>query len=381
MADNSANLQSKYDLDMTGRPVLIQNELGVFYGVLEKADTRSGTALLRDGFMVSPDRHITFVQYLDFLNYEAEKRRDALESATGQTTKQQSKIVYQDSTMPRPDDILIPNQISINEPTFLEHVKPLTITDYATDGIALVQRSTSTHENTNYRQETTELLSLTNILCIVPVSSLRIVHEFHELIEGIKTEKDKESSYKLLKGLLEFDITPRFTFKMLNSYSLRMDISRIGQYLKEKTENQIMEDFVRKEMGIDFDTQYTSYKSWTEYEQREHAELLKPMSRKKYEEFKKALANIDPASLEGIGVDFDPNESYDAYIKKNSDYDNEHQEEPAEPMNIEQYKKFLVDTWDWVATKGVLPKLVVNTNERIELYKKLKKAQDDEQVK
>ncbi|OYW85993.1 hypothetical protein B7Z17_01335, partial [Candidatus Saccharibacteria bacterium 32-49-10] len=61
------NIQNS-DLSMTGKPVLAQNELGIFYGVLEKADTRNGTALLSSGYMLSPERHITYARYLDFLD-------------------------------------------------------------------------------------------------------------------------------------------------------------------------------------------------------------------------------------------------------------------------------------------------------------------------
>ncbi|QQS19828.1 hypothetical protein IPL85_06250 [Candidatus Saccharibacteria bacterium] len=58
--DKLLNTTQNNDLTLTGKPVLVQNQLGIFYGTLEKADTRTGTALLTNGFMLSPERHITF---------------------------------------------------------------------------------------------------------------------------------------------------------------------------------------------------------------------------------------------------------------------------------------------------------------------------------
>lgn len=170
-ANNPTSIQTD-DLVLTGRPVLVQNNLGIFYGFLEKADTRDGTALLSNGFMLSPDCHITFAQYLDFIapdieeNYlfRIEQLNDGKldeKEGIGEGPNGEPFNVY---------DSLIPDEVIINESIFNEHKRKLSITDYASEGVFMVQHRTSTHENSTRRQSYAPLISLTKVVAIVTLS-------------------------------------------------------------------------------------------------------------------------------------------------------------------------------------------------------------------
>lgn len=156
------------DLILTGKPVLVQNNLGIFFGFLEKSDTRSGTALLRDSFMLSPDRHITFSQYLDFLSGELSRQLTA--TAMNNSGADQDFDDFEQLANAESDCFDIPNEILVSESEFNEHTRPISITDYASEGVFLVQRRTSTHENSNHLQTHTPLISLTDVTAIAAIS-------------------------------------------------------------------------------------------------------------------------------------------------------------------------------------------------------------------
>ena len=171
MADNSVSASK--NLDMTGQAVLVQNKLGIFYGTLEKADTRSGTALLRNGFTLSPERHITFAQYLDFLAAEVNSISEVFHE----------KFDEEGQPTTDPSDLTLPDEIQISAEELEEHSHKLSITDYATDGIFLVQFRTENYWNTNYRQSIAKLISLTEISAIVPVNSGKYEAIEHEELD------------------------------------------------------------------------------------------------------------------------------------------------------------------------------------------------------
>lgn len=240
MAHSVDNSKQLNDLDMTGQSVLVQSELGIFYGTLEKADTRNGTALLRNGFMISPDRHITFSQYLDFLAAEANEISEAFYEdfdEEGQPTND-------------PSELELPSEIQLTMDDFKEHSQHLTISDYAVGGIYLVQFRTSTYWNTNYRQSVARLISLTNISAIVPVNIGKgYVIEHEEFDVARYGEKDDHSVFpleNLFKESLEnVAITPEDTFRYMILHTTPGILgSLIDNVNNGKGGEQLPEDFL-----------------------------------------------------------------------------------------------------------------------------------------
>lgn len=132
------NTQAGDDLSMTSKPVLVQNQLGIFFGFLKKADTRKGTALLSDGYAIDPKKHLTFTQYLRFICSEDEG-----------------------------------HALSMNTVRRVAHEN--TITDYATEGIGIYHVDsfntyTGYYDAPNGIEPTVAMLSLTGIYAIVPVN-------------------------------------------------------------------------------------------------------------------------------------------------------------------------------------------------------------------
>ena len=181
-------LKQNNDLTLTGKAVLVQNQLGIFYGILEKADTRDGTVLLSDGYMLSPERHITYARYLDFLDETIEDalytalqyddEGDDIDSNPAELLKEKYnsfKEMFSDGKN---------IEIIISSDTFDEHQSTVSITDYASGGVALVNKRTAEYANTSHLQETSRLLSLTNILAIVPVSDESYGDRFVSIIAG-----------------------------------------------------------------------------------------------------------------------------------------------------------------------------------------------------
>lgn len=181
------------DLSMTGKPVLVQNQLGIFYGTLEKADTRNGTVLLSDGYMISPERHITYARYLDFLDETIE---DALFDALQFESPDDPEIDEDDpandvvtqlkQNYKALEDVFADGknyfEIIISSDTFSEHHTEASITDYASEGIALVNRRTAFYANTSHVQEVSPLISLTNTMAIVPISNTTYGDRFKSII-------------------------------------------------------------------------------------------------------------------------------------------------------------------------------------------------------
>ncbi len=201
---------SNDNLTITGKPVLVQNQLGIFYGFLEKSDTRNGTALLRDGFMVSPDNHITFTQYLDYLSDELLGSHWEIVSDFDESVNESEDEQPDDSILDRP---LMPNEISITQDVFDEHKRDLSITDYASEGIFLVQRRTSSFENTRRKQSRSPLISLVNVVAIVAIAEDAIEHS---VLRGSLDDIDRTGLVNTVDQLTYIeDISPLMTFGRL----------------------------------------------------------------------------------------------------------------------------------------------------------------------
>lgn len=212
--DKLQQITNTNGLALTGKPALVQNNLGIFYGFLEKSDTRSGTALLRDGFMLSPDRHITFSQYLDYLSNDISDRYWEMESefSYALNASEEDEDVESADLMPPDEDDVIPNEILISQDTFDEHQRNLSITDYASEGIFLIQKRTSSYENSKQVQSSAPLLSITNVIAIVAISEDNISHPGLHIVK-----KEIEDNGLLNEVAMFYDaVTPMITFGLLN---------------------------------------------------------------------------------------------------------------------------------------------------------------------
>ncbi len=308
----------KDDLSMTGKPVLVQNNLGIFYGFLEKSDTRNGTALLRDGFKLSPDRHITFSQYLDFLSNEISDRYWEAESRFGDIVHDSYENEEIDPTehWPEKKDI-VPNEILINQESFEEHTRDLAITDYASEGIFLVQKRTSTHVNSKHVQSSAPLVSVTNVVAIVAIAENRIEHPGMDAVQKEIADGSLGSEY----GLYYDALTPIVTFGLVSN-----DVSFMSVYLRAK--------------------EYPHFKSTSIDEWFSH--------------FTDSNVRVD-RSL--------------SYIMKSIPGQVESYINETLIKNEEDLRKY---TLEYIEALANLPALVVNSNQRVNSYQK--KTQTDEQA-
>lgn len=195
MSNNTENIliqtlsdQANADLSMTGKPVLVQNQLGIFFGFLEKADTRKGTALLSNGYAIDPKKHLTFTQYLRFISSEDRG-----------------------------------NQLNID---VVRHVaQENTITDYATEGIGLYYVDLFNDETSYYDTPyaivpTVAILSLTGIYAIVPVTDDSDANQMWESIIASSEQGDV--------ALDEINLTAKETFTQIDTIGRGLDGSVIG---------------------------------------------------------------------------------------------------------------------------------------------------------
>lgn len=159
------NKQQDDDLSLTDKPVLVQNQLGIFFGTLKKSDSRKGTALLVDGYAISPDKHVTYAQYERLCNLEnptdiPDIDRINRSAGRGISLRIGSKIGF-----------------SVQKyKTVYNQAKQNTITDFALEGVAtyrtvsdlrqLVSNSVKFYSD----QNSVPLLSLSGIVAIIPIS-------------------------------------------------------------------------------------------------------------------------------------------------------------------------------------------------------------------
>jgi hypothetical protein len=125
ISDQNANINDA--LTMNGRPVLAQTAAGIFYGTLEKADTRNRTALLSKAYMLPKNGYT-----LQCMKAQVEESRIA--------------------NITELDNLPIP-----------------TITDLAANGPYILTIDDAFAGTSNLSQVT--LLSLTEILVVVPVEN------------------------------------------------------------------------------------------------------------------------------------------------------------------------------------------------------------------
>lgn len=320
MANNAiTNNKLTDDLVLTGKPVLVQNSLGIFYGFLEKSDSRSATALLRDGFMLSPDNHITFSQYLDFFSSEVDEIIGDMDKRFGDSLGDHGDET--DDTVDILDESIIPNEILIDQKTLDEHKRKLTITDYASEGIFLVQRRTSTYENSKYIQAFSPLISLTNVIAIVAISETTVAHAgLRDIIEDIE-----KTSYPFVDDSIYYynDLTPMITFGLLNKdmqLLIYLALHEKDQDINIKKLDKYVQEVPDLELTITQSSKYI------------------------YESISRSVSSY----------------------RTNKDDKSDKFKEDIAPLI-----KALVD----------LPSLIVNSEKRVERYKELEKAQSNEQNK
>ncbi len=317
------------DLSLTGKPVLVQNHLGIFYGFLEKSDSRSGSALLRDGFRLSPDRHITFSQYLDFLSSEINDRYAEAEQQFSQeiadaeeNDENSGGVSFSEILDNHP---LTPNEIVISSDVFNEHKNDLSITDYASEGVYLVQYRTSSHENSRYIQSAAPLISLTNISAIVAISETPIEHGGLSYIaedisrDGLLDQEDVSLYYDA--------VSPIVSFGLMSDRTL-IEISRI---LSNIDNNKDIDSDVKQKVGSLADDLFSSIGSKSS----------------------SYIMSVVTKQVQGY--------INEKLIKDDKDL-----------------RRFILE---YLTAIQKMPALVVNSDRRSTMYKNLKKAQDNEQVK
>ena len=332
MADTaiSTNNKTNDDLSLTGKPVLVQNHLGIFYGFLEKSDSRSGSALLRDGFKLSPDRHITFSQYLDYLSNEMDiqyvdandKYMKALAEAED-AGENPGEIGFFEAI----DDFSItPNEILVSQDVFDEHRRELSITEYASEGVYLVQYRTSTHENSRHVQSNTPLISLTNISAIVAISEEPAEHAgLAYVAEDIS--RDGWLSHEEVIPLYYDVVSPLASFGIMSDRKL-IEISQILTSIDD---------------GRDIDP-----------------EILEKVN-KISDEFFYSIGSKSARHIMGVVTNQVKSYINEDLIKDEKDL-----------------RKYILR---YLTAIQKMPALVVNSDRRSAMYKKLKKAQDNEQDK
>lgn len=144
---------------LTKKPVLVQNNNGIFYGTLEKSDTRIGTALLSNGHTISPEKYLTYVQWA--------RLNDGNRPKIGATSK-----YYE-------HDFDVVHSMAMQN----------TITDYATEGIApyyIVASSEMLESNPTKFYSSIHLaplLSLANVSVIIPIDETAGICEIYKDID------------------------------------------------------------------------------------------------------------------------------------------------------------------------------------------------------
>ncbi|QQS19829.1 hypothetical protein IPL85_06255 [Candidatus Saccharibacteria bacterium] len=106
------------------------------------------------------------------------------------------------------------NEISITNEEYIEHKRAISITDYAAEGVALVQFRTSTYWNTEVSQATSPSISLTGIMAIVAIDpNTEVVHKELSILAS-----EDISGLGVIESVLGWDI-PNFevrkTFEIL----------------------------------------------------------------------------------------------------------------------------------------------------------------------
>ena len=179
------------DLSMTGKLVLVQNALGIFFGTLEKINTKDKAALLSDGYMISPERHITFTQFLNFRLKDVEAPDE--DSPDGRSYA------------------LMPGVQPVTVEEF-EQLKINTITDYATEGIKLVQRGEFDSLSVFRQQTISEQISLTGVQVIVPLVETATVGDVlhfsphyvvHELNDSAREDWEEIEQIKIVDTFMQ----------------------------------------------------------------------------------------------------------------------------------------------------------------------------------
>lgn len=191
---NDAAPAAKKSFNMTGQPVLIQNSIGIYYGTLERLDTRDGTALLSNGYTVSPKRHITFAQLAGITGNNtgdstgrAIVRKDLLASddVHDVISRIAGKVAHDEAG---DTGLRLVQEVRHGELLYLAESN--TITDYAIGGIAEYKTVYASGNVLDISPEVTvntrlvPTISITGVIAVVPIDGDQIVTRFNDLEDG-----------------------------------------------------------------------------------------------------------------------------------------------------------------------------------------------------
>ncbi len=134
--------------------VIVQSTIGIFYGVLEKSDTRIGTVLLSNGYMLTPGKHMTYLQYLDVVTLVCDNMiTKIVNHEIGKFDSKNTTLdAYREKKSERSIEIRntignslfnVDSSVPISKIEFTNLVKPPTIVDYATEGVAMIYNDAS----------------------------------------------------------------------------------------------------------------------------------------------------------------------------------------------------------------------------------------------
>lgn len=183
MADD-AYLYQNNKFNINGKPVLVQNSTGIYYGTLEKFDTREGTVLLSNGYSISPQRHITHAQYNQIMNADSMKK-DLINPMHHRRLEQQEMFMHSLAKKYKLDVI---DYKGVDYDLVRSIATGNTITDYAIEGISryytVYDENFTVHGSairlTDFDSFTVPFISLTGVSVVIPIDEN---HEltFHEL--------------------------------------------------------------------------------------------------------------------------------------------------------------------------------------------------------
>lgn len=247
---HDATPPAKKSFNMTGQPVLIQNSAGIYYGTLERLDTRDGTALLSDGYTVSPKRHITFAQLLGITSNNASNNTGravmrenqlASENVHDVMSKIAEKVINDES-----DDGGFRLVEEVQHADLLYLAESNTITDYAIGGIAEYKTVYATGNmldispNVSVNTRLVPTISITGVIAVVPIDAEQLVTRYND-------PEDEE-------GMAEEEIPVVATFKNLGknifSYEMPGTLSKVVFHEDGSKTNEPMDGHMSTVMSV-----------------------------------------------------------------------------------------------------------------------------------
>lgn len=172
MADDASIYQSN-KFNINGKPVLVQNSTGIYYGTLEKFDTREGTVLLSNGYSISPQRHITHAQYNQIINAGSMKK-ELVDSMHYRRLEQQEMFMH---SLAKKLSLDVIDYKGVDYDLIRSIATGNTITDYAIEGISryytVYDENYAVHGSairlTDFDTFTVPIISLTGVSVVMPI--------------------------------------------------------------------------------------------------------------------------------------------------------------------------------------------------------------------